>query len=381
MKNIGGLHYATNRPIQIDMDGGIISKVRVMENSKSDDVIAPGLVDLQINGFNGIDFNEGGLDEKKIVAITGSLWQEGVTTYFPTLITNSDDNISASIKSIVKACNNNEFINNSIGGIHLEGPFLSKQDGPRGAHPIKYIKAPDLELFYNWQAESEGRIKIVTISPEWPGSVEFIEKCVATGVMVAIGHTSAGPEQIKKAIKAGASMSTHLGNGTHSMLPRHPNYIWEQLSSEHLWSTIIADGFHLPEAVLRVFLKVKPEKSVLVSDSTKFAGLPPGSYTSHIGGEVELDMDGKLFMKDNPTMLAGSAQSLLWCINHLVDAGIATLGSAIEMASVKPMELLKNSAYNGLKKDKRADLIILERSKNKIKIKQTIKSGEVVYSK
>ncbi|MDT0677188.1 N-acetylglucosamine-6-phosphate deacetylase [Autumnicola musiva] len=375
-----GYDYKTKEPIKIEVENGEIVSVEKSSYNGSC-FIAPGLVDLQINGYKGFNFNRKELKESDVIAVTHLIWEQGVTTYFPTIVTNSDENILASLEVIATTCENNRTINKSIGGIHLEGPFLSEEDGPRGAHPLKYIKAPDWKLFCKWQEAAGGRIRIITLTPEWPGSIDFIKRCVRSGVTVSIGHTSANSEQIQEAIDAGASMSTHLGNAAHLLLPRHPNYIWDQLAADDLWSTIIADGFHLPQSVLKVFLKVKPEKCLLVSDATNFAGLEPGSYTSHIGGEVELNEAGRLYIRDNPKLLAGSAQSLLWCVNHLVNSGITSLENALEMASVKPMEALSVTAPNRIEKGKSADLILFERKDKEIKLVQTIKSGRPVFSK
>lgn len=377
---LNGIHYKTGKSVEISIENDLISFIKPRPDLNADNIICPGLVDLQINGFKGIDFNEEGLSVDQVVSITKSLWAEGITGYFPTLITNSDENICATLETIAEACEKHSIINKTIGGIHLEGPFLSAEDGPRGAHPLKHIKAPDWELLNKWQKIARGRIKLITISPEWPGSVSFIKQCVSSGILVSIGHTSASAEQIREAVQAGARASTHLGNATHLMLPRHSNYIWEQLASEKLWSTIIADGFHLPESLLKVFIKLKEGKTVLVSDSTKFAGLPPGSYSSHIGGTIELNAEGRLYMKENPKMLAGSAQSLLTCVDHLVNSEISSLQTALEMAFLKPAELLGIHNLYGLEEGKKADLIIFERTSGKIKILQTIKAGEVVYT-
>ncbi|MCM4156018.1 amidohydrolase family protein [Gramella sp. AN32] len=375
-----GIHYKTEEPIELEIKSGLIMAIHSTSALKANQFIAPGLVDLQINGFRGIDFNEPGLTEEKVLTITQELFKEGVTGYFPTLITNSDAAISSTLEIILKSCAGNKVLNESIMGIHLEGPFLSSEDGPRGAHPLKYIQAPDWELFCKWQEIAQGKIKIITLAPELPGALSFIKNCVKNGVTVAIGHTAASPEQIQEAVVTGARFSTHLGNASHLVMPRHANYIWEQLASEDLWATLIADGFHLPESLLKVFLRVKKNKSVLISDSTKFAGLPPGSYQSHIGRAVELDENGRLFMKGSPKMLAGSARSLLDCVDHLISTKIDTLSNIFDMASLRPNELLGNTTRCGLKEGNTADLIVLERASNTTKIIQTIKSGEVVYS-
>ena len=378
-QSIKGIHFKTQKPVSISFEKNRILDISEKESNTDLFWIAPGLVDLQVNGFKGKDFNEEILQVEDVKEITKDLWSIGVTTYFPTLITNSEEKIGLAIEKIIKACENKD-VNDTIEGIHLEGPFLSMEDGPRGAHPIAYIKAPDWDLFCRWQALAKGKIKLITLSPEWPDSVFFIRKCVESGVKVAIGHTAASPSQINEAVNAGASLSTHLGNATHALLPRHANYLWEQLASESLWTTMIADGFHLPKALLKVFLKVKSEKGILVSDATKFAGMKPGIYQSHIGGAVALDENGRLSMRDSPGFLAGSAKSIQDCINHLTINQISTIENAIEMASVKPMEAMGIRSDYGLEIGSRADLIVFGMEEGKISIKQTIKAGEVVYS-
>lgn len=380
-QNFKALDYRTNKPISIDVENGKISAISQLQQTLGINFyVAPGLVDLQINGFKGIDFNSLDLKINDVHEICNILLEKGITSFFPTVITNSSEAIESLLTTILAACNESEKTNACIEGIHLEGPFISFQDGPRGAHSKDFVQAPNWDLFKKLQKAANGKIKIITLSPEWENSTEFIEKCVKSDVIVSIGHTAATSEQIQNAINAGATMSTHLGNGCHAMLPRHKNYIFEQLASEILWSTLIADGFHLPDSVLKIFLKTKPDKSILVSDATSFAGLPSGTYKSHIGGNVELNKDGKLFMQGNADMLAGSAQSLLWCVNQLVKKQITTLQDTWNMASIKPTEALFGTSNNFLEVGYKADFVLFEKDKNEIKIKQTIKDGEVVFS-
>jgi N-acetylglucosamine-6-phosphate deacetylase len=376
-RGLVGKHYINKNIISVELLNGYINSISPYPGEGASEMIGPGLVDLQVNGFNGIDFNEEDLSSSKVIRLTKDLWREGVTTFYPTLITNDKEKINGAIKCILKACENS-LIGDSIGGIHLEGPFLSKKDGPRGAHPLSFIQAPNWDLFCEWQETAEGRIKLITISPEWPESFGFIEKCVESGVKVAIGHTAATGEQITEAVKAGAIMSTHLGNATHLTLPRHSNYIWDQLANESLWCSLIADGFHLPDPILKVFLKVKNSKSILVSDSTKFTGLSPGIYNSHIGGEIELTKNGRLQMKNQPKMLAGSAKTLRWCIEYLVDNEITSLENSLGMSSLKPIEVMDMTTH-GFEPNKKADLIVFQYVSGYLKIIKTIKSGEVVY--
>jgi len=374
--------YRTGKPIHIaTQNGHITSVLKCDTNLDPNLMIAPGLVDLQVNGYKGIDLNQEDLEIDSVRKLTKLLWEQGITPFYPTIITNSDEVMSKLLTIIAEACNTNPETDISIGGIHLEGPFLSMEDGPRGAHPKQYIKAPDWELFSHWQKCANGRIKMITMAPEWEGAIAFIKKCVATGVVVAIGHTAATPLQIKQAVEAGATISTHLGNASHQLLPRHENYIWEQLATESLWSTFIADGFHLPVALLKIFLKIKSNKAILISDATAFAGLSAGSYTTHIGGEVELDNHGRLSMKDHPNMLAGSAHSLPWCIDHLVRENILRLQEAWDLASIAPTQFFAKETITAFEIGKPADFVLFKNSNQGIKIFKTIKSGEIVFSK
>ncbi|WP_209405024.1 N-acetylglucosamine-6-phosphate deacetylase [Pseudozobellia sp. WGM2] len=377
---IKGANYKTGDSIEVQIVDNLISQIVGHPSENSSQIIAPGLVDLQVNGFKGIDLNSGELTEDEVIQITQFLWEEGVTAFLPTLITNSSAKIESAIDAIVQACDKKVLVGKSILGIHLEGPFLSKEDGPRGAHPMEHIQNPDWQLFSEWQERSGNRIKKITLAPELPGAVEFIGRCAEVGVLVSLGHTAASPEKIQEAVKAGAKMSTHLGNAAHLSLPRHPNYIWEQLASDELWISLIADGFHLPESVIKVFTKVKPNTSILVSDSTKFAGLSAGTYSSHIGGDIELSTEGRLFMKRSPELLAGSAQSLLGCVNHMMKSDLANLPTAIDMASLKPMELMSGTLQK-LNSKSPTDIVVFEKGKSGLSVIKTFKSGQLVFTR
>ncbi|WP_028549647.1 N-acetylglucosamine-6-phosphate deacetylase [Paenibacillus sp. UNC451MF] len=379
---VEGIHYRTKEPVTIHIEHGRIKDIQPTASKHNKDLlpwVAPGLVDLQINGYFGSDFNTIPIAEGSVERATRELWKEGVTSYYPTVITNGDEEIEQALKSIAAACEGDPASHAGVAGIHLEGPFISPEDGPRGAHDKSYAKAPSWPLFQRWQEAAQGRIKIITLSPEWPGSIEFIENCVDQGVTVSIGHTSASAEQIEAAVKAGARMSTHLGNGAHLMLPRHPNYIWEQLSQDALTACIIADGFHLPESVLKVILRTKGERALLVSDAVYLSGMAPGMYDNHIGGRVVLTPEGRLHLAENPGLLAGSVQLLPWGISHLVKCGMAALEEAWDMASVRPSAFMKLPSQNGLAVGSPADLVLFEQKNHSIAIVQTYKQGQRVF--
>lgn len=374
-----GREYRSGSAIEISALDGVIRQIKPLAADDSLPLIAPGLVDLQVNGYGGVDFNSFPFDEQDVEKVVQAMWQQGVTTFLPTVITNADHEIEQMVATLAQACQRLP-IGQSIAGIHLEGPFLSVQDGPRGAHQRCYIKAPDWDLFQRWQEAAQGRIRLITLSPEWPQADEFIRRCVAQNVVVSIGHTSASVEQIVSAIQAGAKMSTHLGNGAHLTLPRHPNYIWEQLAQDDLWCAMIADGEHLPLSVLKVFIRAKGERAMLVSDVTSLAGMPPGRYHSHIGGEVLLSSEGRLSMADNPGLLAGSAQGLLHGVNTLIKNGIVTDAQALEMASLRPALRLNLATQQGLALGAPLDAILLEQATDKSLVLQaTYKNGVEVW--
>jgi N-acetylglucosamine-6-phosphate deacetylase len=405
-----GKHYRTGRLVRLDAENGHIAAIVGLDGGDPPDedrppivqdsdrngfgrqerrfdpkgrgaILAPGLVDLQINGFRGIDFNAPHITETAVAEMTKALWKEGVTSYFPTVITNDDERIEAAVRAIGRACARDELVNLSIPGIHLEGPFISPHDGPRGAHPKACVKAPDWSLVERWQQAAMGKIRLITLSPEWPGSAEFIRQCRAHGIAVSIGHTAATPEEIREAVAAGAMLSTHLGNGAHPMLPRHPNYIWEQLADERLWCCLIADGFHLPDSVIKVFMKAKGERAVLVSDAVHVCGMPAGTYRTHIGGTVVLTPEGRLHMADRPDLLAGSAQLLPWSIGRLARERLCGFAEAWEMASTRPAEALGLPAAWGLSAGAPADAVLLDIDDvGQIRILRTMKSGKIVYS-
>jgi N-acetylglucosamine-6-phosphate deacetylase len=377
---IEAIHYRTGQPIAIHLQNGVIGAMDPLPSRPKPDVlVAPGLVDLQINGYGGLDMNRVPIAQGTLGQMTRRLWGQGVTSYFPTVITNSAEAIEQAMTAIARECEEDHAARNGVAGIHLEGPFISPEDGARGAHERAFVRPPDWDLFRRWQEAAGGRIRILTLSPEWPTSAAFVERCTAAGVTVSIGHTSAKPQQIADAVKAGARMSTHLGNGAHLMLPRHPNYIWEQLAQDDLWACLIADGFHVPDQLLKVVMKVKGPRAMLVSDAVSLCGMPPGEYTMPVGGRVVLTAEGRLHLAENPKLLAGSAQMLARGVENLVCRGLAGLAEAWEMASLRPAGFMGLPAAAGLAVGGAADLVVLRWQQGNLHAQQTYKSGQRVW--
>jgi N-acetylglucosamine-6-phosphate deacetylase len=344
--------------------------------------VAPGLIDIQINGYDGVDFNDPDTGAEQIVAAMRRLWRVGVTAFCPTIITESFDHIAKCISNLVRAADESPEFARAMIGIHVEGPFISPEDGPRGAHPKRHTRAPDWNEFQRWQDAARGRIRIVTLAPEWPDAIDFIERAVASGVVVAIGHTAATPAQIADAARAGARLSTHLGNGSHAKIDRHPNYIWEQLANDDLWASFIVDGHHLPPSVVKCFLRSKGVgRSILVTDAIAAAGKPAGQY--RLGNvEVEVTPARRVNLPGTP-YLAGSVLEMHEAIAKTVQYSDATLDNALRMASANPAELLGIGAeFGSIEIGRRADLILFrwDDQNSTLDVATTIVNGEMVYS-
>ncbi|MGF1587371.1 MAG: N-acetylglucosamine-6-phosphate deacetylase [Bacteroidales bacterium] len=337
----------------------------------------PGLIDLQINGINGIDFNSVSLNCEGMVSAANYLLSKGVTTFFPTVITNTEENTRYILSVINEACHKNALLDRCIGGIHLEGPFISPADGYRGAHNKDLVRAPDWNLFLNYQKVSGGRIKIITLSPEWENSTGFIKKCREEGLLATIAHSRATPVQINASVDAGVALASHIGNGLPLEIPRHPNVLWEILASEKIYISLIADGFHLPDSFIRVVLKVKMDKAILVSDATCFSGLAPGVYKSPIGSEVLLEANGRLSMNNGRGLLAGATRTLLENVQYMVCNNLADLRGAWYMASAGPRRLIKENIHLNDPGDK--DLVLFNYEEGEIVVSEVFKNGKSAW--
>jgi N-acetylglucosamine-6-phosphate deacetylase len=278
-----------------------------------------------------------------------------VTTVAPTIITASEERIVAALRAVAAARAADPMVANAVPFVHVEGPFLSNQDGPRGAHPVEHIREADIEEFHRWQSACGGLVGMVTLSPHSAAALRFISEAVKRGVRCAIGHTHATPEQVVRAVDVGADFSTHLGNGAHAELPRHPNYIWSQLAEDRLTAGFIADGHHLPADTFRAMLRAKGvARAFLVSDATALAGMPPGHYRTAVGGEVELSETGRLSVVGTP-FLAGAARSLADGVACAVDMAGLTLATALQLATGNPGQIVGDRG--ALRPGRRADLI------------------------
>lgn len=334
-------HYRTGQHIDVVCDGGRIASIGPATGRPADREagwIAPALFDLQINGCEGRAFNSAKLTCDDIGHVVQICRRHGIGELLPTLITGSHEALLHGFTTLHQACDTEPALRAAIPGYHLEGPYISPQDGPRGAHPLQHVRPPNWDEFRLWQDAADGRIRLVTLAPEHEGAIAFIEKLTSAGVVVALGHTGANREQIRAAIAAGARLSTHLGNGSHAVLPRHDNYLWEQLAADELWASFICDGHHLPPALVKCIVRVKtPARLILTCDASPLAGLPPGKYRDW-GQEFEVQADGKVVVPGT-SFLAGSGAFTDLCVARAMEMAGLSLGDAIDMASARPREL------------------------------------------
>jgi len=311
------------------------------ERGETDRWIGPALADIQINGYGGINFTSAAITPEGILAVTRALREKGTAYFCPTIVTASSEVILHALRTYEAACAQYPEVAQASLGYHLEGPYISSEDGPRGAHPQEYARDPDWEEFQTFQEAANGQISYVTLAPERDGSLPFIEKLAEAGILVALGHTGPSTQQIADAASAGARLCTHLGNGAHAMLPRHPNYLWDMLAEDQLHISLIADGFHLPPQVVKVMIRAKsPARTVLVSDVIHYGGMAPGVYPMDANRQVEITPNGRIGLYGTP-FLAGANALVDECVSHAAAFANLDRADALDMASTTPLSLLR----------------------------------------
>ncbi|MEM7369710.1 MAG: N-acetylglucosamine-6-phosphate deacetylase [Bacteroidota bacterium] len=374
-----GLSCSRTHTVTITIEGGRISHVKTEATAKKENplFVSPGWIDHQLNGCNGISFVEETLSVADIKQLTQALWKQGITTFLPTLTTESKRIFRRNI-SVLSQAMDDANIGRSIPGIHIEGPYISSVEGFRGAHPRQWICEPDWEEVVRWWELSEGRIAQLTIAPEVPGALSLIEKCVDLGIVIGLGHTNATAGQIHDAVKAGATVSTHLGNGCANLIHRHHNPLWPQLANAGLFASVIADGFHLTAEEMQVFWQVKgTAKTILVSDMTRLAGMPPGTYED-FGREVRVREDGAIMMPSE-NVLAGASLPLSHGMKQMQRSCGGSLEEIVACVSRNPARLFAWEDRGELVEGKWADMVLFADQEEGFQVKKTILRGEVVY--
>ncbi|MHC4474600.1 MAG: N-acetylglucosamine-6-phosphate deacetylase [Planctomycetota bacterium] len=298
----------------------------------------PGLVDLQVNGYKGVDFSSAVLTEDDFVSACRGILEAGTAAFLPTIITSTAEVYQHNLDIMAEAMQRGEFVGRVL-GIHVEGPFISPQDGARGAHNPKWVIKPDVEYLKSMVEWSGRTIKLITIAADVEEADQLARWCVSNDIVVLLGHQMADESDLERLRQAGAVALTHLGNGVPANLPRHKNPIWAGLANDGLSATLIADGHHLPPEVIKTFVRAKGvARCIVVSDCTALTGMPPGRHNV-LGNDVILQENGKVY---NPATgyLAGSSATILDCMNHLASLRLLSGEQLLTVGFFNPLKLL-----------------------------------------
>jgi N-acetylglucosamine-6-phosphate deacetylase len=383
MLEITGQSPFTRKGLALSIEDGRVREVNQIDAPSDTPFVSRGFIDFQVNGYAGYDYSSENLSVEHTHHIINLLAASGTTRHVPTIITGPQQRIVKNLQTLSRAVKDAPDASAAIPGIHIEGPYISGEEGPRGAHDLKFVREPSLFEFDEWQEAAEGRIKIVTVAPEKKGALGFISHVSRQGVLIAIGHTAASAKRIQQAVEAGARLSTHLGNGCHSKLPRLQNYLWEQLAEDRLYAGIIADGFHLPASVLKVFARSKGlERLLLVSDAAVAGGKAAGRHAwGDIG--VEVHTDGHISLAGSE-FLAGAGHLLNRDIAQFIRHTGCSLAEAISLCTLNPAKLLGENEYRmSLQKGISADLTLFHYrpGDEQLRIEQTLLRGKTIYKR
>ncbi len=385
MLSVHGKSTTGSSILKIDFDAALLAVDDLLRPEPLDAFVAPGFIDLQVNGFAGVDYNDPAAAHDAIARSIQKMFSTGVTRFLATIITGSEERITGAIKNLAAA--KQKFTaahmreGDALAGLHIEGPHLSPEDGPRGAHPLEHIRPPSVAEFNRWQEVADGQIKLITISPEWAEAPEYISAVVRQGVVASVGHTKATSDQIKAAVDAGATMSTHLGNAAHATLHKTQNYIWDQLAEERLTASFIVDGIHIPQVFVHSAMRSKGfDRSVLVTDAVMPAMCEPGPYK--LGQvDVELRPNGSVVLRGGDR-LAGSAVRMNWAVANTVKLANVSLHQAVTMATTNAARVGRIAGrQRGLVPGEKADLVCFgwDSEKFELTILETIVGGISVY--
>ncbi|MFH1022770.1 MAG: N-acetylglucosamine-6-phosphate deacetylase [Planctomycetota bacterium] len=298
----------------------------------------PGFVDLQVNGYLNVSFSNLSLSPGEFRRVARALLAHGTAAFLPTVVTSPVEVYRRNLPLIAAAMKEEEF-RGRILGIHLEGPFISPEPGAVGAHNPEWVQAPSEALFDDMMVWSEGSVKFLTIAAEAPGAESLARRAAKRGVTVSVGHSLWTEDSLGRMAAAGATVITHLGNGLPNLLPRHPNPIWTGIADDRFTAMIITDGHHLPAAVVKTILRAKGvARTVVTSDASSLAGMPPGRYHGR-ENLVVLEPNGRLHHPEKGC-LAGSSFTLLRCMNYLASLGILGEADLVRVGFENPLRLI-----------------------------------------
>lgn len=332
--------------------------------------LSPGFIDIHNHGNSGYDFMDA--TEEAIDNIGKFHLQNGVTSYLGTVLTQSYENMIKAVKNIAEYKNKDN--SSQILGIHLEGPFFSASK--KGAQPEEFIKEPDLDFIKKVINISNDKLKMVSAAPEKAGALELISYLKENNITAAMAHSNATYEEAINSINHGATVATHLYNGMRSFTHREPGIIGASLTDERVYCEIIYDRIHLHDAAVQVTLKMKgPDKTILVSDAMRAAGLEDGDY--ELGGQKVTVKEGAARLENGN--LAGSTLNLRTAVYNMIRYLNVPIHEAVKMASLTPAKAIGIDKYKGsIELGKDADLTLFDEDLN---IKSVVISGNLVNIK
>ena len=296
------------------------------------------LVDLQVNGFGGVDFSSPDLTGDQVFEIADRLAEAGTTAFLATMITSPPEVYRRNLP-ILAAAAGHPRLKGRLLGIHLEGPFLNPAEGACGAHNPDWMIAGNVDRLRELIELGGGTIRLLTLAADIDGAETIARIACENHIAVSLGHHLANAEQIARLRAAGATAVTHVGNGLPRMIDRHANPLWPSLADEGLTAMIITDGHHLPADLIRVIVRAKTARRIVVtSDSSPLAGMAPGRYHS-LGNDCVLDLGGRLY---NPTTgyLVGSSATMKQCMEHLASLDILTDEELLAVGFSNPLHLI-----------------------------------------
>jgi N-acetylglucosamine-6-phosphate deacetylase len=328
------------------------------------DIVTPGLIDLQVNGADGVEVDE---NPRHIEHISRWSLPSGVTAWLPTIVTAAADYYPPVFAGFAG-------VDTSIGatplGLHLEGPFLAP--ARKGAHQLRYIEEASEEIFQEWLRQTS--IRLVTLAPEREGNLARIQTLVERGVLVSLGHTDATYEQFAAGIDAGANKATHLFNAMSPMHHRQPGAMIATLTDDRVTSGLIPDAVHSHPATVRLAFRAKgPDRIAIVSDMMSATGLGEGTY--ELGGQ-KVTVTGLAARLVDGT-LAGSVITMDQAIRNVVEWADVPVGSAMHMATGVPARLIGDATRGRLVEGARADLALWSRD---LRVVGTVVAGERVWA-
>ena len=320
----------------IEVDAvGLITDISSDPRIRSETILTATFLDVHIHGAAGhdvMDCTPAGLSE-----VQRFLARRGTGHYLPTTVTASIDDTLRALEALAGAIERPTPTDEAMPiGIHLEGPFLSH--AKRGVHLTELLQQPSIALLERFLQAARGHIRLVTVAPELPGALEMIAYAAAQGVKVSLGHTNATAAEAIAGIKAGATSATHTFNAMRPMEHREPGVLGIVLDDQNLFAELICDGIHVVPTMVRMWLRLKGERAILMTDGISATGMPDGPYV--LAGVPITVADGKASVTDAPRTLAGSVLTMDCAVANLQAFTDCTLETAVRAASSQPASML-----------------------------------------